>query len=217
MTHSLHRKGTRENLSNDFTLYCKSSRGLNDEGSDVKKRRFLEIAFRNNAINAAVSSHGNSIVYSREELFDGITDIRDIMICCTSKKDVVNILKEALEADIGLSILVQGIFDEVDDCLRQVGLKPHTAHHSLGFWGRTEKLPEEKVLEFTTMCGHGMISANIVKACISDVTSGTKTAKEASLTLARPCVCGIFNTCRAEVLLEQAIEQQTAGNSGEGE
>ena len=44
MTHSLHREGTRENLSNDFTIYCLPAVGINDKGSGNKRWRFLEIA-----------------------------------------------------------------------------------------------------------------------------------------------------------------------------
>ena len=207
MTHSLHRKGIRENLSNDFTLYCKSSRGINDEGSAAKKRQFLEIALKNNAINNAVSSHGNMIVHDRNALFDEVSDKRDIMVCCANKEDVVNILREVIEADIGLSIMVQGVLEEVVDCLRRVGLQPHTVHHSLGIWGRTEKLPKDEVLEITTMCGHGIIASTLVTECISEVASGESTAQEASLRIARPCVCGIFNTDRAKALLDRVAEK----------
>ena len=204
MTHSLHRKGTRENLSEDFTIYCKSSRGINDAGSSAKKKQFLEIALRHNAINAAVSSYGNRFVHTPEALFDNINDKRDVLVCCGRKKDAVNIIKEVLDADIGLSIMLQGLFEEVVECLEAAGLKPHTVHHSLGIWGRTEKLPPDEVLEVTTMCGHGIIAEKLVTGCIEDVRSGAKTPLEASMELARPCVCGIFNLARAEYLLQEA-------------
>ena len=84
------------------------------------------------------------------------------------KEDVVNILKETPDANLGLSIIVQGIPEEVNNCLRQVGLKPHTVHHSLGVWGMTEKLPGTEILEITTMCGHGMTSPNLVRKCIKE-------------------------------------------------
>ena len=35
----------------------------------------------------------------------------------------------------------------------------HSVGYSLGFEGKTEKLPNAQVLMLTTMCGHGMISA----------------------------------------------------------
>jgi hypothetical protein len=215
MTHSLHREGTKENLLNDFTLYCLPAVGINDKESGMKRWRFLEIALRNNAVNAGQADIGNFIAHSPQELServrdrfknspgDGIGDGMAPCICCDSKEDFVNILKEAIEADFGLSIVVQGILEEVEDCLGQVGLKPHTVHHSLGVWGKTDKLPGKEVLEITTMCGHGMTSPNLVKKCIEEVISGKTTSREAARLLARPCICGIFNPNRAEALLNR--------------
>jgi len=203
MTHNLHRQGTRENLSNDFTVFLVPARGYNYDGAGPKKRRFWEIAFRNNVVNAGTNDiGGNLITLSPQELLNRIMEGKNMAACvCTSKKDVVNILKESLAEDFGISLVVQGIREEVEDCLRQVGLKPHAVNHSLGFWGRTDKLPDREVLEITTMCGHGMISTNLAKKCIEDVTSGRMTPREVARLLARPCVCGIFNTSRAEALL----------------
>ena len=219
ITHSLHREGTRENLFNDFTMYCLPAVRINDKGSGSKRWRFLEIALRNNAVNAGQADIGNIVAHSPQELServrdrfknsagDGVGDGMAPCICCASKEDFVNILKETIEADLGLSIVVQGILEEVEDCLRQVGLKPHTVHHSLGVWGKTERLPGKEVLEITTMCGHGMTSPNLVKKCIEEVISGKNTPREAARLLARQCICGIFNPSRAEVLLKRIVSK----------
>ena len=37
-------------------------------------------------------------------------------------------------------------------------LPRHSVGYSLGFEGKTEKLPNSQVLMLSTMCGHGMIS-----------------------------------------------------------
>jgi hypothetical protein len=217
MTHSLHREGTRENLSRDFTVYCLPAVGINDQGSGNKRWRFLEIALRNHAANAGQADIGNIMAHSPGELServrerfeksrgDGVGDGMAPCICFAGKEDFVRTLKEAIEADFGLSIVVQGILEEVEDCLRQVGLRPHTVHHSLGVWGRTEKLPGKEILEITTMCGHGMTGPNLVRMCIQDVISGKTTPREAAELLARPCICGIFNPDRAEALLKRIV------------
>ena len=219
MTHSLHREGTRENLSNDFTIYCLPAVGINDKGSGSKRWRFLEIALRNKAVNVGQCDIGNIIAHSPQELSDGVKrrfensledglgDGMSPCVCCAGKENVINILKETIEADLGLSIMVQGVLEEVEDCLRQVGLRPHTVHHSLGVWGRTEKLPGKNFLEITTMCGHGMVGQNLTKKCIEDVLSGATRPKEASRLLAGQCICGIFNPSRAEALLERIVSQ----------
>jgi len=219
MTHSLHREGTRENLSNDFTIYCLPAVGINDKGSGSKRWRFLEIALRNHAANAGQADIGNIIAHSPQELSgrvrdrfknsagDGVGDGMAPCICFARKEDFVKTLKEAIKADLGLSIVVQGILEEVESCLREVGLKPHTVHHSLGVWGRTEKLPSKEILEITTMCGHGMTTPNLVKKCIEEVISGKTTPWEAAELLARPCICGIFNPNRAEALLKRIVSK----------
>ena len=202
MTHSLHRQGTRENLSNDFVIYFAPAPGINSEGSGPKHRRFLEIAFRNNVKNAGYAGFGNLIEHSQQELLDKGSG-GAAQICCDSKEDVVKILKETIEADMGLSIVVQGVVEEIEDCLDQLGLKMHTVHHSLGVWGKTEKLPGKNVLEITTMCGHGLVSTNLVHKLIDDVISGSISSGEAARLMTRQCRCGIFNISRAEALLDR--------------
>lgn len=202
MTHTLHRQGTRENLSSDFTMIYMPAWGINDKASAAATKRFIEIALQNNAINLGGTGMGNIIVNSPQEILDRVTDGMSMALCCTSKESVINILKETIKADLGLSLVVQGVFEEVEDCLRQVGLKPHTVHHSLGVWGKTEKLPGKEVLEITTMCGHGLVCTNLAKKCIEDVISGSTRPREAARLLAQQCVCGVFNVSRAEALLE---------------
>jgi hypothetical protein len=209
MTHALHRQGTRENLKDDFTMLMLPAVGINDKGSGPNRWRLLDMVLRHNGVFAGQANIGNLAMYSRQELLDRVKkgfELQDAggmspCMCCGSKQDVVNILKEVVEADMGLSIIVQGSLDDVKDCLQQAGLKPHTVHHSLGVWGRTEKLPEREILEITTMCGHGLVGSNLVKKCTADITSGKKTTAEAAQVLSRPCICGIFNTKRAEMLL----------------
>jgi hypothetical protein len=207
VTHSLHRQGTKENLTNDFTLFAIPAVGYNVEGSGPKRKKFLEIALRNNVVNVGASNMGNLAQYSPEELLERVVDGQAMQVCFNNREDVVNVLKETVEAGIDISIVVQGIREDVEACLAEAGLKPHTVNHSLGVWGKTDRLPEKDVLEITTMCGHALVSANLVKQCIEDVIAGRKTAREAAKLLSAPCVCGIFNTDRAEALLKRLAER----------
>lgn len=203
MTHSLYRQGTRENLTGDFTMFAIPAVGINDKGSGPKKKKFLEIALRHNVVNVGGSNLGNLARYTPEELLERVQDGQAMQVCFNNKEDVINVLRETIEADLGLSIVVQGIREDVEACLAEVGLKPHTVNHALGVWGKTDLLPSKEVLEITTMCGHALVSANLTKRCIEDVLAGRKSPKEAANILAAPCVCGIFNTARAEALLER--------------
>ncbi|HHV65153.1 MAG TPA: hypothetical protein GXX46_08790, partial [Peptococcaceae bacterium] len=74
---------------------------------------------------------------------------------------------------------------------------------SLGVHGNLDLLPEEDILCFTTMCGHGLLAAGLVKQMKEAVKAGQISPEKASRILAKPCYCGIFNQKRAEKLLEE--------------
>ncbi len=60
------------------------------------------------------------------------------------------------------------------------------------------------MLEIATMCGHGMVSFGLVRKMIDWVKEGRRRPNEAVRTLARFCICGVFNLSRAEKLLKEA-------------
>jgi hypothetical protein len=97
---------------------------------------------------------------------------------------------------------VSGLFDRVKQCAHQAGLKVHTVNTSLGRWGATDKLPDTGIMQFQSMCGHGMVSVNLILDTIERVKKGEMTLDEAGERLFRPCQCGIFNTDRAKKMLQ---------------
>jgi hypothetical protein len=66
-------------------------------------------------------------------------------------------------------------------------------------------LPGLKVTEVTTMCGHGLVSFNLVQFLVKEIRRGEKTLKEAAETLARPCVCGVVNPRQTVELLRAML------------
>ncbi|GAJ11651.1 unnamed protein product, partial [marine sediment metagenome] len=72
----------------------------------------------------------------------------------------------------------------------------------------TEKLPAPEILEFTTMCGHGMISRYLVEDVIERVKEGAISAKEGSLEIGKQCCCGIYNPARGEKLLKALADKK---------
>jgi hypothetical protein len=104
--------------------------------------------------------------------------------------------------DLGVSINVSALHDRASQCCEECGITRHSVEYSLGFQGRTDKLPEKSVLELSTMCGHGTVSFGLAAKMMDRVRSGRMTPREASRTLARFCVCSIFNPARAEKILE---------------
>ncbi len=199
MTHSLHRRGTRENLSEDYVMLCLPAVGFNDEGHAPKLKKFLEIAVRHDPVNIGTIKLGNMYSHSKEEVIEAAQAVVHAVFVKTDQ--VASVLKDLEEADLGISVVVSGIFEKVDECIEKAGLKHHTANFSLGIWGKTEKLPSEDVLEIHTMCGHSMIAANLIKSMVEEVKAGTKTPEEAAKVLAPQCACGIFNPARAAKLM----------------
>jgi hypothetical protein len=199
MTHSLHRRGTAESLSGDYVILCLPAVGFNDEDHDSKLREFLRIALRHDPANIGAITVGNMYSHKAQEVVDSAHGI--VHAVFVSKDVVSEVLKDLKEANLGMSVVVSGIFENVDECAEKAGLKHHTANFSLGIWGKTEKLPSNDILEVTTMCGHAMISTNLVKAMVDEVKAGRKTPEEAAKVLAPQCACGIFNPTRAAKLL----------------
>ena len=51
---------------------------------------------------------------------------------------------------------------------------------------------------------YGMISDNLVRKLLDWIKEGRRTPQQATKYLARFCICGVFNTARAEKLFEKA-------------
>ena len=198
MTHTLHRRGTAESLSEDYVMLTIQAVGINDDGAVPKMQEFLRIALRHNPKNIGSVSMGG-MIDKPEEVIANLEKIGHAVF--DNKEAVTEVLKELKEADLGMSVVVSGIFKNVDECIEKAGLKHHTANFSLGIWGRTEKLPSNDILEITTMCGHALIASNLVKAMVAEIKAGTKTPEAAAKVLMPQCACGVFNPARAAKLL----------------
>ena len=199
MTHTLHRRGSAESLSEDYVMLCLPAVGFNDEGHAPKLKKFLEIAVRHDPKNIGSIKLGNMYSHKKEEVVEAAQAV--VHAVFDNPEAVSKVLTELKEADLGQSVIVSGIYENVDQCIEKAGLKHHTANFSLGIWGKTEKLPDDEVLEVATMCGHAMISANLIKSMVDEIKAGRKTPDEAAKVLAPQCACGIFNPARAAKLM----------------
>ncbi|MCL4535219.1 MAG: 4Fe-4S dicluster domain-containing protein [Bacteroidetes bacterium] len=205
MTHSNHRRGSVDSLSHDFVVMMMAAKGVNDEGAGPKIQRFIELALSNGAVNCAVGKAGNMHTASPEAILDTAPSGIGGMAAFDSAEKLANMLTALTKADLGISVIVSGLFDMVDDCCSRAGIKRHTIEYSLGIWGKTSKLPDEKLLEVSTMCGHAMVSPKLVQRMVKDIQRGVHTIPEAAIELAKPCTCGIFNPKRAEELLQAMV------------
>jgi len=202
MTHTLHRSGTRESLSGDYIFLFMPAFGINSTNCGPKLRKFLEITLRHNPVNIGDTKRGNMFGLDVQNILDNIDkDGTVVHAVFDNEEAAAKALKELKEADLGLSLVVSGIFDRVKEHCQKAGIHRHAVTYSLGIWGKTEKLPPEQTLDIVTMCGHGMVSATLVDSLADDVKASRKSAQDAAKEMARQCVCGIFNPARATKLL----------------
>ena len=205
MSHALHRHGTTEQLQNDYTFYARASRYVNRDGCGPKLRKILSIALEEkNLVNYGSSQAGKSFKagLKPDEYAATLDKAYGVAGCFSDKEAVRSLLKKLKEADTGISIVISGLIDEIDEIARGLDLKPHTAFLSLGVHGKKSLLPEDEVQQVTTMCGHGMVASKLTKVVMERVKAGKITPEKGAHLLAQPCPCGIFNTDRCSAILD---------------
>lgn len=202
MTHTLHRQGNEQNLKHDYVLLAKAANGINEAGAADKLRQFLQMALHHGVSNMGHGRVGNMYTVGAEEVITKVTDNCTVTVVFDDLDRVVRFVQEVKDTDLGMSVVISSLFYSSRECCARVGLTPHSIEHSLGIWGKKEKLASQKELELTTMCGHGLISAKLVDSLVEDLKSGQTTANAASLELAKRCECGIFNPTRGAELLK---------------
>ena len=202
MTHTLHRMGSKESLKEDYVVLVMPSKDINHEGSGPKLRRFLEMALEAGAIKIGDCRLGNQYHQGGiENLLNNVEDRAVVHAVFKEQESLIRILRDLKKADLGLSVVVSGLFNEVETCCNQVGLEKHTINQSLGRWGRNDRLPPREFLEINTMCGHGMVTVGLIEEVIEAIDNGECTPEEGGERLFKPCMCGIFNPHRATKLL----------------
>ncbi len=208
MTNTLHRQGAAEGLKEDYVIFVTMARDINKEGSAPKIHEFLRICQKYHPINIGSSKMGTVLQddVSFEDLVPGLKDGSTSAAVFTDLDTLKNVLAELIEADLGISINVSGLLEGVQECCRANGIERHSVEHSLGFWGSRDRLPERDVLEINTLCGHGMVSFSLIRKMMDQVRMRRLTPREAAEIMGRCCECAVFNTTRAERLLEKVLE-----------
>jgi hypothetical protein len=205
MSHTLHRRGTPESLKNDYIVFAMSAKGVNEAASNVKLKRFLEIVSRFGPVNLGDMRTGNRYITTDQEIIDKTQDTSIVHGVFDNRESLIKALKALKDEDMGISVIVSGLLGNVQECCHEAGIERHTCETSLGIWGKKERLPDEDILRFTTMCGHGQVPFNLIKKMIAEVKEGRLTVREAAEEMAKPCQCGVFNPRRAEAMLEEIL------------
>jgi len=225
MTHTHHRRGDRKSLQNDYVVLAMVTRDYPEQTTykgplEERVKKFIEICAKYNPVAiASTDKAGNAMRYMKgwekrmdsgihksatvEEVAKNPVAFRHAVYI--NKEDVINVIRELKDADLGLSVVVSGIFDEVFDICRKVGTGPHTVNLSLETWGKTELLPKEPVLSLLTMCGHAMISRYLIEELINRVKDGKMTPEDAAVEMGKQCTCNIFNPVRGAEIIRQYL------------
>jgi hypothetical protein len=229
MTNTLHRYSEHyafdaglnpEPVGDDYIVFAMASRALNDDNLVEKYRTFLRLALRHNPVNIGDATKGGifrprqdmnpSVHWKRDERADpdqvlaeieGHTTVSAVFDNYDAMKEFVEELKTA---NLGISINVSAPMDEAERCCQDTAITRHSVEYSIGFRGRVDKLPDASTLELSTMCGHGMVSANFAKKLLEWVRENRRTPEEAARYMARFCSCGVFNVTRAERTIKRA-------------
>jgi hypothetical protein len=218
MTNTLHRYGRAESFHDDYIIFAIPCKGKNDQGAVERLKLFLSICTRHRPVNVGNSSFssyrpagelGPSVHWKRSlgadqpSVIAGINRTATAAAVFDSRDKAEACLRDLVEADLGLSInvstSVEGAMQVAADC----GIPRHSVEYSLGFDDPHDLLPDRRVLALSTMCGHGMVSANLAKKLMDMVQEGRRTPEQAAVLLARFCPCGAYNPVRAKRLLQQ--------------
>ena len=221
MTNTLHRFGKPESFKDDFIVFIMASSGVNQIGAPEKVRAFLDAALKYNPVNIGDVNIGS--IYQPEkdlsftklyltgrneqitlgEAIEAFKESGNATVVFDNKEALEGFLKEVKELDLGLSVNVSALAEKVRAACRNSDITIHSVEYSLGFQGDLYSLPERQVLALTTMCGHGMISANFARKLIERVKEARITPEKAAVYMAKFCVCGAFNTTRAVRILNE--------------
>jgi hypothetical protein len=229
MTNTLHRysehyaferRPNPEPVGDDYIVFAMSSRALNDDNLVEKYRTFLRLALKHGPVNIGDATKGgtlrprqdmNPTVHWRrehrpdpEQVIAGVEGHTTVAAVFDNYKAMRAFVEEVKAADLGISINISAPMDDAERCCQDAGITRHSVEYSLGFRGRVDRLPDGSTLELTTMCGHGMVSANFARKMVEWVKENRRTPEEAARYMARFCICGVFNIKRAESIIQKA-------------
>lgn len=216
-------------VTDDYVVFAMAAKGVNDDDLVAKYRAFLELALQHHPVNIGDATHGGWLRPERdldprshwrrrhrpdpEAVLEGIDGPSTVAAVFDSYEKLCGFVGALARADLGVSINIAAPMEAAHRCCQEAGLKRHSVEYSVGFRGRCERLPDARTLELSTMCGHGMVSAAFARKMLDWVKENRRTPAEAAAYLARFCSCGVFNTRRAERLLEEA---GAGGGEGRG-
>ena len=219
MTNTLHRYGDSDSFRDDYVIFAICSRGKNEQEALPRLKKFLELALPFKPVNLGDARHGGALRPCKsltptahwkrdmtpdfQAVIDGLDTPTTVAAVFDNREAAEDFLEKVKEADLGLSVNVSTSIEGAEQCCDAAGIPRHSVGYSLGFEGKTEKLPDSQVLMLMTMCGHGLIASSLAEKMIDWLREGRRTPEQAVTYLSRFCSCGVFNPSRAARILRR--------------
>jgi hypothetical protein len=204
MTHTLNRTGLTKEKSGKEIIFLAMvhAKYKNEKAEEMKELASLIVKYNpSNFIGAPTG-------FTPEVLVKVAGRLSIITAVFHNMGTVKKLVQEIKAKKLGISIVLSGLFSDINHVCQKTGLREHTHNISLGIFGQTEALPENGVMDITTQCGHALISPHYVKHLFKKVGKGKMTSQEAAKLLVKPCVCGIGNKERIEKILDSMAAKE---------
>jgi len=224
VTNTLHRYGNAQSFDDDIIIFAIACKGKNDEGAVEQLRAFLTICAKHQPVSIGNSESGSyrptrdltptahwgrNTEPNHQAVIDAVQRLRTVAAVFDTREKAESCLREVIDADLGISINIATSVDGARDVGRACDIPRHSVEYALSLADPHDHLPDAQVLSLSTMCGHGMVAANLAKKMLDMVREGRRTPRQAAVTLARFCPCGAFNPARAQRLLEAQLPAGT--------
>ncbi len=204
MTNTLHRRGSQEELENDFVVFALPKLDIFPLEELIKKlKAFTKICLRHGPINMGKLEDFHLSRVDPTRIEEDMQDSIALTAVYDNTESVAALINDLKKADLKISINISGLLEATDRCCKQSGIKRHSVEQSIGVFGQTDRLPPREIVEINTLCGHGLVSFNLIQKIIEEIKLERMTSRQGALYLAKPCECGVFNIHRAQDILER--------------
>jgi hypothetical protein len=203
MTHTLLRTGDIESQKEEFCWLVHQTKGANDANCVEKALEYIAVVELVGGDNWGDKKTGSVLKVGAQLIKENLKDNSHIGGVFSSREKTVEFIRKIIAKDLGLSVIISGVLPEIAQICSEVGIVPNSANFSLGIWGRKEKLPDEKTLSITTMCGHHTVPRKYVEFIEKKVDAGIISPEEGAQQLASFCYCGMFNPVRCADILSK--------------
>ena len=123
MTNTLHRQGPLESLKNDYVIFAHTAKGITREGSAPKLQEFMRICLKYAPVNIGDSKQGNILQddIDIQKLISNQEDGAGATAVFTDLDTLRKVVEDLIRADLGISINISGLMDEVQAVLPESG------------------------------------------------------------------------------------------------